>query len=93
MLWRDVVHELHAETLPARVEDLLEGAADLVHHHLPVGEGEVAGTGHRREILAGLGRAERRAGELPVGQLDAVARRHARHPRHVVGADLVAEPA
>ena len=64
-----------------------------MQHHLPVGEGEVAGARHRREVLAGLGRAERRAGELPVGQLDPGARRHARHPAHVVGADLVAEPA
>ena len=55
--------------------------------------GEVAGARHRGEVLAGLGRAERRAGELPVGQLDAGARRHARHPPSVVGADLVAEPA
>ncbi len=90
---RHVVDQLHAEPLPARAEDLLEGRADLVQHHLPVGEGEVAGAGHGREVLAGLRRAERRAGELPVGQLDPGARRHARHPAHVVGADLVAEPA
>ena len=87
-----VVDELHAEALVACPEHLLKGAAHLVHHHLAVGEGEVAGAGHGRQVVPALRRGHRRAGELAVGQLEAepVGRVHA---GEVVGAGLVAEAA
>ena len=68
-------------------------AADAVGEHLTVGEREVRGGAHRREVVAPLGRRERRARELAIGQRDAVARERRVHRAHVVGAHLVAEAA
>ena len=64
------------------------------HHHLPVGPGEVRRRGHRAEVALALARADRRAGELAVGQLGCRMSRHRlAHDREGVVAHLVAEAA
>ena len=60
---------------------------------MAVGEGEVGRGRHRREVRLPLRRRGRRAGELAVGQHDAVAAPGGVHRADVVGADLVAEAA
>ena len=60
---------------------------------LPVGEGEIRGRVHGAQILGGLGRVERRAGELAVGKRDAEPPESAFQPPQVVGADLMAQTA
>jgi hypothetical protein len=60
---------------------------------LPVGEGEVRRGGHGGEVALPFRRLHRRAGELAVGEVDAVARHDLHHVPNEVGGDLVAEAA
>ncbi len=88
----DVVDRAQAMFTRRVPEHLLEHAAHLVRHELPVGERVVRRSGHRAEVLPPLRRVERRAAELPVGERDAVARRRGDHRTHRLVAHLVAKP-
>src|SRR5690606_8690925 len=89
----DVVDELQAQLRPRPAEHGLERLTHLHRQELAVREAEVRRGPHRAQVRLPLGRVDRRAGELPVGQADAVALRHALEPAQVVVADLVAEAA
>ena len=53
-----------------------ECLAGLPHQELPVRPGVIGRAPHRAEIVLALGAFNQGAGQLPVGQLDAVLRRH-----------------
>ena len=89
----DVVHHLELDAAGRRPQRLGEALPRPVGHHLAVGEGVVGGRRHRRQVAPPLRRADRRAAELAVGQLDAVLPRRLDHHLQVVGAHLVAEAA
>ncbi|MDQ3769837.1 MAG: hypothetical protein M3370_10260 [Actinomycetota bacterium] len=69
------------------------GLADGMRDRLAVGPGEVGGGGHRGQVGAAVIRRGRGAGELAVGQLDAVGGQRGVHALDEVGADLVAQSA
>jgi len=62
-------------------------------HHVSIGEGEVSGRCHGCEVRATFRGGGGRASELTVRQHDLVTALDAIHRAHVVGADLMAEPA
>ena len=64
---------------------------DMMGQHLPVGEGIVGGRVHRGEVVFCLGGGERRARQLPVGQIDPVLAGRLQHHVQVVRADLMSE--
>ena len=53
-------------------EDVGEDLAGLAHEQLPVAPGVVGGRPHRADVLLPFGAVDRGAGELAVGQVDAV---------------------
>src|SRR5439155_1401896 len=77
----DVVDEAEAEIGGSEAERLAEGPLGEPVHDLAVRPGEVRRPRHGAEVLPPLGRVERHAGELPVGDLDAVARHRAGRTR------------
>ena len=70
-----------------------EHLAHAVRDDLAVRPGEVRGRAHRAEVPLSLGRRERRARELAVGEVDVVLRHDLIHQPDVVGADLMSETA
>jgi hypothetical protein len=76
-----------------RAEHAGDRLADAMGHRVPVGEGEVGGRRHGCEIRAAFRGGGGRAGELTVRYHDLVAGVDGIHRAHVVGADLMAEPA
>ena len=70
-----VVDQVHLQRFPRAAEELGEDLAGLPHQQLPVAPGEVGRGTHRAEVLLALRAVDRGAGQLPVGQLDAVLRR------------------
>ena len=89
----DVVDEPKSEILPRASEDPAERLAHAVRHHLPIGEGEVAGGVHRAEVALRLGGGERRARQLPIRKVDAVRSRRGQHHVQIVGAHLMSQAA
>jgi hypothetical protein len=87
----DVVDHREPQRLGRRAEDPPHHLAHLVRDHLPVGEGGVGGRRQRPEVRLPLGRAERRAGELPVPHRDPVGGHDLVEGPQVVGADLMPE--
>ena len=76
----DVVDQVHLQFLPRAAKDLGEHFAGLLHQQLPVAPGEVGGRPHGRDVVLPLRAVDRGAGQLAVGQLDAVfLRRLAQH--------------
>ena len=71
----------------------LEDTARQMREDLPVRQRTVDRRAHRAEVAFARGRADRRAGELAVGQHDAGGRGRHRHLPQELGADLVAEAA
>ena len=75
-----VVDQVHLQLLPRLAEDLGEHLAGLLHQQLAVAPGEVGGRPHGADVLLALRAVDRGAGQLAVGQLDAVLlRRLAEH--------------
>ncbi len=69
----------------------LERPPHEVRDDLAVGPGIVGGARHGGQVLPPLGRVQRRAHQLPVGQGDAVLGRGLLHQPHIVAAHLVAK--
>jgi hypothetical protein len=88
-----VVDHADAGAIRSDAERDRQALADPVRHDLAVGEREIGGGHHRREVVAPFRRRDRRARELPVRQRDAVLAAGIAHHAQVIGADLVAEPA
>ena len=88
-----VVDEVHPQGFPRLPEDLGEDLASLPHEQLPVAPGEVGRGPHRAEILLALVAMDRGAGQLPVGQFDAVLGGHFAEIGQRIIANLVAQAA
>ena len=73
--------------------DLGKGLAHQMRDDLPVGERAVDGRAHGTQVRRAERRVDRRAGQLAVRQLDAMARRRHHHAFEELGADLMAEAA
>ncbi len=86
---RDVVKQRQARFR----DDLREGLAHEMREDLPVGQRAVDRRAHGAEIILAQRGVDRRAGELAVGQDDAVARRGDGHFLQELGADLMPETA
>ena len=67
-----VVQEFHAQVFPRLAEHAGEHLARLLHQQLPVAEPVVGGRPHGSDIAPALRALGRGAGELPVGEFDAV---------------------
>ena len=67
-------------------------ATGQMRDDLPVGQGTIDTGPHRSEIALSEFGADRRAGELQIGQNDPVRRRRQSHFAQEFSADLVAEP-
>ncbi len=74
-------------------KDLGKRLPRKVGENLAVGKRAVDAGAHRAEIAYSQGRLQRRAGEFPVGQVDAGGGCRDGHLAQVIGADLVAETA
>src|SRR5512140_467577 len=74
-------------------EGLLKSAAERVSEQLPVDEGEVRGRAHGGHVCLSFRCLHRRADQFAVRQVDAILLDGTLEALHVVGADLVAEPA
>lgn len=90
---RHVIHNVEADRLGALTQDLLEGLADPVGDHLPIGKREVCRRGHGAEVGRALRGRERNARQLTVGKRDPVPREGATADFQIVLADLMSEPA
>ena len=88
-----VVDQVHAQSLGRQLKDLGESLAGQVRHDLTIAPGVVGGRPHGPQILLALRRFDRGAGELLVGQVDAVFSRHVAKILEGVVADLIAQPA
>lgn len=86
---RHVVDDVHAHVLGGPAEHLLEGPPRPVGDHLPVGPGVVGPAAHGAVVALAEPRRERRAGELPVRQVDGVRPEEDLHLPQVFGGDLM----
>jgi len=92
MLWATSYTRFHLQRFPRAAEELGEDLAGLPHQQLPVAQAKLAAAASWPDISV-LPDCGRGAGQLPVGQLDAIlGRRAAEHPQGVV-AHLIAQAA
>ena len=89
----DVVDQVQPQRLPGDAEDPGEDLAGLVGEQLAVAPGIVGRRAHRPQVGLPLGAVHRGAGQLPVGEREAVLLGRPLEDAEVVVADLVAEPA
>src|SRR5579864_117731 len=88
-----VVQQVHAQILPRATEHIGKNFAGLGHQQLPVAEAEVRGRAHGADVTLAFVALDGSAGQLPIGQVDAVLlRRLAKHGQGIV-ADLVTQAA
>src|SRR5262249_41498650 len=85
----DVVDDSDPQFLPRALQHLLKGPPHEMGDKLPIGKGEVRGSGHCGEVLPPLFRANRSTAELGIGQVDPIFSRGPEHGFQMVAAYLV----